>query len=75
MQLSVFIIVREVKNTETSLTNCLFILLRMTIILRSVTYAYWKDPESKKLNKKYIADHTPKNKELGNDYGNDNYIF
>jgi hypothetical protein len=40
-----------------------------------VTYAYWKDAESKKLKKKYIADHTPKNKELGNDYGNDNYIL
>jgi hypothetical protein len=35
-------------------------------------YAYWKDPESKKLNKKYIGDHMPKNKELGNDYSNNN---
>jgi hypothetical protein len=26
-------------------------------------YAYWKDPESKKLKKKYIGDHMPKNKE------------
>jgi hypothetical protein len=24
-------------------------------------YAYWKDPESKKLKKKYIGDHIPKN--------------
>ena len=24
-------------------------------------YAYWKDPESKKLKKKYIGDHMPKN--------------
>ena len=30
-------------------------------------YAYWKDPESKKLKKKYIGDHMPKNKELSND--------
>jgi hypothetical protein len=27
-------------------------------------YAYWKDIESKKLRKKYIGDHIPKNKEL-----------
>jgi hypothetical protein len=27
-------------------------------------YAYWKDPESKKLKKKYIGDHMPKDKEL-----------
>jgi hypothetical protein len=26
-------------------------------------YAYWKDPESKKLKKKYIGDPIPKNKE------------
>ncbi len=26
-------------------------------------YAYWKDPECKKLKKKYIGDHMPKNKE------------
>jgi hypothetical protein len=26
-------------------------------------YAYWKDPESKKLKKRYIGDHMPKNKE------------
>jgi hypothetical protein len=35
-------------------------------------YAYWKDPESKKLKKKYLGDHMPKNKELDNDYSNDN---
>ncbi|MGB8036421.1 MAG: hypothetical protein WCF03_21605 [Nitrososphaeraceae archaeon] len=38
-------------------------------------YAYWKDPESKKLKKKYIGDHMPKNKELGNGYGNDNHML
>ena len=37
-------------------------------------YAYWKDPESKKLKKKYIGDHMPKNKELNNDCNN-NQIF
>jgi hypothetical protein len=26
-------------------------------------YAYWKDPESKKLKKKYIGNHMPKNKD------------
>jgi hypothetical protein len=26
-------------------------------------YAYWKDPESKRLKKKYIGDHIPKDKE------------
>jgi hypothetical protein len=26
-------------------------------------YAYWKDPETKKLKKRYIGDHMPKNKE------------
>jgi hypothetical protein len=26
-------------------------------------YAYWKDPESKKLKKKYIGDHMPKKEE------------
>jgi hypothetical protein len=30
-------------------------------------YAYWKDLESKKLKKKHIGDHIPKNKKLGND--------
>ena len=38
-------------------------------------YAYWKDLESKKLKKKYIGDHMPKDKELDNDYGNDNYTL
>jgi hypothetical protein len=38
-------------------------------------YAYWKDHESKKLKKKYIGDHMPKDKELDNDYGNDNYTL
>ena len=31
--------------------------------------------ESKKLKKKYIGDHMPKNKELGNGYGNDNHML
>jgi cupin superfamily acireductone dioxygenase involved in methionine salvage len=26
--------------------------------------AYWKDPETKKLKKKYVGDHMPKDKEL-----------
>lgn len=38
-------------------------------------YAYWKDPESKKLKKKYIGDHMPKNKELSNGYSNDNHML
>ena len=29
-------------------------------------YAYWKDPESKKLKKKYIGDHMPKKEGLEN---------
>jgi hypothetical protein len=33
-------------------------------------YACWKDPESKKLKKKYIGNHMPKDKESDNDYGN-----
>jgi hypothetical protein len=37
-------------------------------------YAYWKDPESKKLKKKYIGDHMPKNEEL-NDDCNNNHIM
>ena len=37
-------------------------------------YAYWKDPESKKLKKKYIGNHIPKNKEL-NDYCNNYHII
>jgi hypothetical protein len=38
-------------------------------------YAYWKDPESKKLKKKYIGDHMPKDKELENDCNNNNQIL
>ena len=38
-------------------------------------YAYWKDPESKKLKKKYIGDHMPRKKELGNGYGIENYTL
>jgi archaellin len=38
-------------------------------------YAYWKDPESKKLKKKYIGDHLPNNKELNNDCNNKNQIL
>jgi hypothetical protein len=38
-------------------------------------YAYWKDTESKKLKKKYIGDHMPKNKELKNDCNNNNQIL
>jgi hypothetical protein len=37
-------------------------------------YAYWKDPESKKLKKKYIGDHIPKNEELNNYRNNKNLI-
>jgi hypothetical protein len=33
-------------------------------------YAYWKDPESKKLKKKYIGDHIPSDKKSNNDYSN-----
>lgn len=35
-------------------------------------YAYWKDPESKKLKKKYIGDHMPKNEQLNYDCKNNN---
>jgi hypothetical protein len=38
-------------------------------------YAYWKDPESKKLKKKYIGDHMPRKKESGNGYGIENYTL
>ena len=38
-------------------------------------YAYWKDPESKKLKKKYIGYHMPKDKRSGNDYDNDSYTM
>lgn len=37
-------------------------------------YAYWKDPESKRLKKKYIGDHMPKNKE-SNDDSNNNQVL
>jgi hypothetical protein len=30
-------------------------------------YAYWKDPQSKKLKKKYIGDHMPKEKKSNDD--------
>jgi hypothetical protein len=33
-------------------------------------YAYWKDADSKKLKKKYIGNHMPKNNELKNNYIN-----
>lgn len=38
-------------------------------------YAYWKDPESKKLKKKYIGNHKPDHKELKNDCNNDKQIL
>jgi hypothetical protein len=41
----------------------------------SYYYAYWKDPESKKLKKKYIGDHLPKNEELNGNNDNDNQIL
>jgi hypothetical protein len=37
-------------------------------------YAYWKDPESRKLKKKYIGDHIPKNKELNDDCNNNRIL-
>jgi hypothetical protein len=37
-------------------------------------YAYWKDPETKKLKKKYIGDHMPRNKE-SNDGSNNDHIL
>jgi hypothetical protein len=36
-------------------------------------YAYWKDPESKKLKKKYIGDHIPQNKKSNNDRNSSNH--
>ena len=33
-------------------------------------YAHWKDLESKKLRKRYIGDHMPKNEELNSDCNN-----
>jgi hypothetical protein len=38
-------------------------------------YAYWKDPESKKLKKKYIGDHMPKDKEFDDDCNSKNLIL
>lgn len=35
-------------------------------------YAYWKDAESKKLKKKYIGNHMPKNKEESKDVSSNN---
>jgi hypothetical protein len=37
-------------------------------------YAYWKDPESKKLKKKYIGAHAPKTIEVKDDSHNNNTI-
>jgi hypothetical protein len=37
-------------------------------------YAYWKDPESKKLKKKYIGNHIPKNQQF-EDNCNNNQIL
>jgi hypothetical protein len=37
-------------------------------------YAYWKDPESKKLKKKYIGDHMPANKESNHDSTNNQVV-
>ena len=37
-------------------------------------YAYWKDPESKKLKKKYIGDHIPTDMKSNND-SNNNQAF
>jgi hypothetical protein len=36
-------------------------------------YAYWKDPQNKKLKKKYIGDHMPENKRR-NDDSTDNLL-
>lgn len=39
-------------------------------------YAYWKDPESKKLKKKYIGDHIPNNQQFkGNCISNNDQIL
>ena len=40
----------------------------------SYYYAYWKDPESKKLKKKYIGDHMPKKEGLGNNSNNNQVL-
>jgi hypothetical protein len=37
-------------------------------------YAYWKDPESKKLKKKYIGDHMPNDKESDRDCNNNQIV-
>jgi hypothetical protein len=37
-------------------------------------YAYWKDPESKKLKKKYIGDHMPKKEGLDNNSNNNQIL-
>jgi hypothetical protein len=37
-------------------------------------YAYWKDPETKKLKKKYIGNHILKNKQLNDDYNNNQIL-
>jgi hypothetical protein len=37
-------------------------------------YAYWKDPESKKLKKKYIGDHMPKKERLENNSNNNQVL-
>ena len=36
-------------------------------------YAYWKDPESKKLKKKYIGDYMPKNQQFEDNCYNNRY--
>ncbi len=35
-------------------------------------YAYWKDTESKKLKKKYIGSRMPENKELKDEFNDNN---
>jgi hypothetical protein len=37
-------------------------------------YAYWKDPETKKLKKKYIGDHMPKKEGLDNNSNNNQIL-
>jgi hypothetical protein len=37
-------------------------------------YAYWKDPENKKLKKKYIGDHMPKKEGLENNSSNNQVL-
>jgi hypothetical protein len=38
-------------------------------------YAYWKDPESKKLKKKYIGNYNPMNEQSNNKYNEKNQIL